>query len=370
MQGPAPHDSQHIAEAPRVRAALDPGAVDALLGDLRSAALALVAEAEAEEQREAELHGVDEELVVAQQAEGRSVYEPSAALASARSGLAARSARRHQQTARAFVAWWADAATVALVTAACQASPHEFRITAANPEVAMDEEGLAHLPPVSDRSRQLIELGAHMHDNGDGLREMVTDLAVRTGVRIGRDAYGQVTVYEDGMPEARRHRLWGDCWADHQVPALPTAEQLGILLMDAPGDVLVRLHAALDAIDATLVAKTRTERLADKSDPWTPDEMIEYETLCAEVSGLTRRLAEYAQVAMDSVPAVRTTARQRGERAERADGAGGGARALARTRTESGAGVAAARTPTESGAGASAGAGAVVGAVGMEQRVE
>lgn len=313
LQGPAPQDSQHTDDGPRVRAALSPDDVDALLDELGSAARALLAEAEAEERRMDELHDADERLMVTHREAGRSVYDPMAALASARAGLAAHSARQHEEVARAFVSWWADAATVALVTAACHASPHEFRMVAANPEVAMDDEGLAHLPKVADRSRQLIELGAHMHDNGDGLREMVIDLAVRTGVRIGRDAQGRVTVYEDGQPDARRHRLWGDRWADHRVPALPTSEQLTVLLPDAPEDVLARLHAAIAAIDATLVAKTRSERLADKSGPWTADEMIEYDTLCAQVDGLTRLLAEYAQAAADTVPAARALARRNGK---------------------------------------------------------
>ncbi|MBC3990834.1 hypothetical protein H8N00_18525, partial [Streptomyces sp. AC563] len=310
MQGPAPQDDQHPDAASDGRGALSPDAVDALLADLGSAARQVLAEAEAVEQRMEELTDADEETMVRDRAAGRSVYAPTSALASARARLSAHSALGHRETARAFVSWWADAATVALVTAACHAAPHEVRMVAANPEIAMDDEDLTHLPKISDHSRQLVELGAHMHDNGDGLYEMVADLAVRSGVRIGRDARGAVTVYEDGQPDARRHRLWGNRWADHQVPTLPTSEQLTVLLGGAPADVLARLHAALAAIDATLVAKAHAERLSDKDGPWTPAEMIEYDQLSAQVEGLTRQLAQYAQAAADCVPAARALARR------------------------------------------------------------
>ncbi|MFE6779848.1 hypothetical protein [Streptomyces sp. NPDC057702] len=312
MQGPAPQDDRRTEAATRAPGALSPRDVDALLAELASAAGQVLAESEAAERRMTELTDADEEWVERDRAAGRGVFAPAAALASVRSQLAARTASGHREAARAFVSWWADAATVALVTAACHAWPHEMRMVAANPMVAMDDDDLAQLPKISDHSRQLIELGAHMRDNGDGLREMVTDLAVRSGVRIGRDARGAVTVYEDGQPDARRHRLWGNRWADHQVPALPTSEQLDVLLGQAPGDVLAPLHAAIAAIDATLVAKAHAERLRAKSGPWTPAEMIEFDALSAQVDGLTRQLAHYARAATASVPAARALARRPG----------------------------------------------------------
>ncbi|MBB5934315.1 hypothetical protein [Streptomyces zagrosensis] len=305
MQGPAPHDTQRTDEAAGVCAAMSPEAVDNLLAELGTAAIQVLSEAEAVVRRKNELRDIDEDLIDRRHESGANPYAPDSALASVRARLAGRSAVLHGEAAREFVAWWADAATVALVTAACRASPHEYRMVAANPEVAMDDEGLAQLPEVPERSRQLIELGAHMHDNGDGLWEMVTDLATRCGMRIGQDADGEVSVYEDGFADSRRHRLWGDHWADHRVPALPTCEQLSWLLADAPPGVLVRLQTAIEAIDATLVAKTRAERLEAKNDPWTAEEIVEHSTLSGQVDGLTRLLADYAQAAAAGVPAAR-----------------------------------------------------------------
>jgi hypothetical protein len=158
----------------------------------------------------------------------------------------------------------------------------------------MTDDGLAVLPSVDEHTRQLVELGTFLgapqpgpvSDYDDGLAAVTADLAARTGLLVRRDETGDIRVLHDADPEARRRRLWGDFWLEHDIPALPEPNELGLLLDRAPGETADRLRSATQAVIQAAMAGLRISEMESNEAPWTPTEIDEYDQLSARLDRL------------------------------------------------------------------------------------
>ncbi|MFG2532569.1 hypothetical protein [Streptomyces sp. NPDC048516] len=178
----------------------------------------------------------------------------------------------------------------------------------------MPDDDLAVLPDVDEQTRTLLELGSFLGapqsgavpDNGDDLAAMTTNLAARSGLSIRRNDTGAIEVVDDVDPEARRRRLWGDCWLELGIPALPSpGSELDALLVRAPGEVADRLLNTSRAVVSAAMARLRLSELEDTGARWTPAEIDEYDQLSAQHDRLTQLLADYARAVTESLPDMR-----------------------------------------------------------------
>ncbi|MFE2159162.1 hypothetical protein ACFW9M_15280 [Streptomyces lydicus] len=288
--------------------------VDEALSALARCSAVLLKESDAEQQRMEELNELSE-TSIEQRAEGRgSPYDAECALLSVRLRLAIRCAKAHRDAAHEFVCWWVDAAVTAWKSAVHGTPLPYARLGAAAPDTLMLDDDLAVLPGVDEQTRKLLELGSFLgapqpgtgpgHD--DDLAAMTTDLAARSGLSIRQNGAGAAEVVDDGFPEARRRRLWGDCWLELGIPALPgPGGELDALLVHAPSETADRLLKASRAVVSAAMARLRLSELEDTEAPWTPAEVDEYDQLSAQHDRLTHLLAAYAQAVTESLPEMR-----------------------------------------------------------------
>lgn len=56
--------------------------------------------------------------------------------------------------------------------------------------------------------------------------------------------------------ESSRRRLWGDLWADHELPALPEVEQLrnALAVCGLPAEIIEDIRGVADAVEDALAA--------------------------------------------------------------------------------------------------------------------
>ena len=244
--------------------------------------------------------------------------DPRFAAASLRRDLGSRAAREHRAAARELVAWWADLATVAVVSVAVDRPLRPARAAAGDPTIGFTEDDLRQLPKVPEHSRKLAHLGARLastptgpHRPDDGLASGTADYAASVALRLDVSADGEFLVREDGSPQARRCRLWGNDWVDDQVPLLPGPDELADLLRGrgVPADTVTAVHDATAAVANALNAGRRARELAERDSPEAPltaAEAAECEALLDRADSITGLLARYAQTLTNSLPAVRT----------------------------------------------------------------
>ncbi|WP_030806611.1 hypothetical protein [Streptomyces sp. NRRL S-337] len=287
--------------------------IDEALSTLARCSAVLLKESQAEQQRVEELNERSE-TSIQQHAEGRgSPYDAEYALLSVRLRLAIQCAKAHRDAAHEFVCWWMDAAVTAW-NSAVHGTPMPYtRLGAAAPDTLMLDEDLAVLPRVDEQTRKLLELGSFLGapqpstapGTDDGLSTMITDLAACSGVSIQRSGTDAIEVVDDDDPEARRRRLWGDCWLELRIPTLPAGGELDALLGRAPRETADRLLNAARAVVSAAMASLRMSELEDTGTPWTPAEMDEYDQLSAQHDRLTQLLANYAQAVTESLADMR-----------------------------------------------------------------
>ncbi|MHC5903941.1 hypothetical protein ACVNF4_08540 [Streptomyces sp. S6] len=253
--------------------------VDEKLAAMQRAAGVLLREWEEAERRLTERSELSEARVRRAQRPGRaaSPFEAESVLESVRLKLAADSAKGYGDAVRDFVCWWVDAAGAAWQSAALGTPLSYTRWGAVTPHTVMFDDELALLPRAAEQARQLVELEDFLDPPIPGFNQ----------------------------PEERRRRLWGDLWAEHRIPLLPTTDELDLLLSHTPDAAAHRLRDALRAIIEAAMAKPRIDELEDKEGPWDPSESAEYDRLDALLDELTHRLADYARVLTDVLPEVR-----------------------------------------------------------------
>ncbi|MDF5752737.1 hypothetical protein [Spongiactinospora sp. TRM90649] len=239
--------------------------------------------------------------------------DPARALSSFRQEQALSAAHRHRAAAREFAAWWADVAASATVATLFGLRLHPVRAAAADPESWMSDENLRRLPAISRHERNLAELTLWLGRPapGDAGPAGGRRPAAELGLTFRAGADGRQVLAEDGRPEARRRRLWGRCWLDHQVPLLPETGELveSLTMRDVPRTTVSAIREASSALDAALAAKAGADRLSRQIDqrglPETPEQSAELESLWDHADRIPALLAAYARTLTDHLPAVR-----------------------------------------------------------------
>lgn len=169
--------------------------------------------------------------------------DPEHALMHAQWVQAADRSRGMGEMAREFAAWWADAATVAMLGTVNRMPVDAVRINAGDPSRTIMGEDL-------DRLMELLA--------GEGVLALQLDEAA----------------------SPRRHQLWGEVWTEHKVPRLPSWEELLDVLNDAGvrvdrmADVAQGLESVQNALEASKQAADEEER-ADHAAQLT-DLLVEY----------------------------------------------------------------------------------------------
>ncbi|MFD9562568.1 hypothetical protein [Streptomyces sp. NPDC059994] len=300
--------------------------MDEILAGLARCSTALIQEWQAIEQRAEELNA-HSESGIQRRIEGQEPpYSPESVALSVRLRLVGRCAKDSRDAAREFVCWWVDAAVTAWTAAVHELPVTRARLGAAAPDTVLADDDLAVLPAVDEKTWKLVELGAFLgdpqmapgSDDGD-TASAVADLAARSGLSLRRNAHGDVEVMENIDPEARRRRLWGECWLQLAIPVLPGPDDLDVLLAHAPSETGERLLSASRAVVRAVMATSRLSELEDIDAPWTQTQIDEYDQLSALHDEVTPLLANYARVVTDSLPAVRSARIDRGAQTGRAD---------------------------------------------------
>ncbi|TDD31212.1 hypothetical protein E1287_27225 [Actinomadura sp. KC06] len=248
---------------------------------------------------------------------------PRETLHSLQCRLAQDSARQHREAFRGLVAWWADAAMVAVLFSAHGQKPNAVRVAAGDPYSWMTTEDLEHLPPIPEHDRKLAELGVFLAGGpalpGDPHSD---DFAAKTqehfeslGLKIQTDPDGEPTLVEDGFPEARRRRLWGGAWQEHRMPLLVETTQLTEFLaqLGVPSETVDAISKVSTAVEAVRETKIRIAKLEAQLQ----DEELSGEAEKAAITEIDQslsvsdvtddRLIEYAQTLTASLPVIRAS---------------------------------------------------------------
>ncbi|XVQ06903.1 hypothetical protein ACQP1W_30195 [Spirillospora sp. CA-255316] len=300
---------------------------DQVLADLDEAVEALRAEYTAVASLAERLDEEEERLLERRAAEtsasAHATPRPQRTLLSLRRRLAEAAAREHREAFRALVAWWADAAMVAVLFTAKGRRPDPVRVAAADPYSLMSAEDLEHLPAIPESGRQLAELALFMA-SGPALHGDPPDFVTQAhehikslGLTVKAGPDGEPTLVEDGWPEARRRRLWGAVWQDHRMPLLPTTAQLVDALTRrgiATGTVNA-IREVSSAVETELAAKMRIAELERQLNEGELDDdaekAAEDEILAAldQTEKTEKLVIAYARTLTESLPAVRAACR-------------------------------------------------------------
>jgi len=293
-------------------------AIKETLAELAAVTEEVIAQAEAADARMEELSAASEALLEQRVANGVPMCrpDPQRAIATLRDTLAVRAAREYREAAREFAAWWADLAALAVLAAVTGRTVHPARAAAADPTTLFQKEDLQHLPEVPEATRELARMAAMMaatplgpRQADDDMAELAADYAARAGLRFGRGDDGQVVAKQDGTPEARRCRLWGEAWTEARVPALPAADELAELLAGygAPAQTVTAVREAAGAVEDAVTALLRVREIesGDSADEAASAEQAEdIECLWGRTERLTELLAQYARILTGSLPVL------------------------------------------------------------------
>ncbi|WP_345568564.1 hypothetical protein [Nonomuraea rosea] len=282
-------------------------AIDRLLSDLAEVCRqACAAQAEAERLRD--------ELSAANEWDGERAglrVDPRRALTNERTLLAENVADEHYRIAQRLTAWWVDAAICAAVSVVCGTPLTVARAVAADPSLCMESEELAFLPPIADEDWQLARLAVDMDEalppgqRPDGWTAVGGyEFAAQVGLSVRRDSAEGPVLVENGVPEARRRRLWGQTWMAYQMPPLPeTGGFLEALTgIGAPPAVTAAITQASDAVDAALKARVRAIELENEHSDTDSEEADELWRHYDRLPGL---LIGYAHTLTAHLPALR-----------------------------------------------------------------
>ncbi len=136
------------------------------------------------------------------------------------------------------------------------------------------------------------------------------EIAELSGMTLRSSADGEPEVVNDVFPESRRRRIWGGRWIHHQLPALPTADELTTLLTDhdAPPDVVAEIRAASIPVDDI----TAAELTIDPDPDGTAHRQFDsdqHEHLQARAEHAPEVLAHYARTFTTHLPSLRGRSR-------------------------------------------------------------
>lgn len=268
-----------------------------------------------------------EERAAARTVSAAAMPGPRWSVLSLRRELAVESARQHREVFRGLVAWWADAAMIAVLFAAHGRKPNAVRVAAGDPYAWMALEDLKHLPPILERDRDFAELSLSFAggpalpgeprpaDFAAKMQDHIESLGLT--VRTGPD--GEPALAEDGRSEARRRRLWGRDWQEHRMPLLvDTAEftelltQLGVPVQTV--HAISQVSTAVEALRETKIriaglnAKLEHEELSEDAEEAAYAELDQW---LIQPDVTDDRLIEYAQTLTASLPVIRASRSER-----------------------------------------------------------
>jgi hypothetical protein len=300
--------------------------IDDLLAALAGTAGELIIETEAADRALVEWQDRGERYLEQRSAGAPWRLDPAEAVASVREELAYASAMELRRVSREWVAWWAYAATCAVLAASAGVPVTEARMVAVAPCPSLAGHGASCLPEPPEDIVQLVELSACTASapspgggpDGPDMLRRAQDLAARYGLRLDRSAEGEWAVERDLTVESHRNSLWGAAWADYQLPLVPDVDQLTTLLTqrDVPPPVVAEVRGAVVAVDELLDAASRLselpsldEQFEEEEPPELPLSDEEIETLYTRLDPATSVLADYAATLTRHLPAIRTAAR-------------------------------------------------------------
>lgn len=239
-----------------------------LAGELRAQQAAADRELDAVE-------AAEEVLLIAGAGLGRAVEVAGLV---ARREVALATMRELHRARRAVVAWRADLAVYAALTALRPEPVLTARAHAADPGRFYGPDQLAALPPVDDHARAAADHALRLANTGTGpagadLSELALDAVQRLGLHPRERGDGTFELVQDGDSDSRRRRLWGDVWTDHQLPDLPDRRWLVLQLLGAGVDrpTIIAVRTTNNAADQLRVAADRLDAL-DLHDPAAEDE--------------------------------------------------------------------------------------------------
>lgn len=246
--------------------------------------------------------------------------DPLESLGARQTLLAEETAEKLEDAVAVFAAWYADVAACAVVAQLVGARLTPVRVAAADPYTHMDEHQLSLLPAIPEADRELAELAVWMDESLADVRladRGLTpvggrDFAAEIGLTVRRTLDGRSVLVQDGWTEARRRRLWGRMWLDHQMPLLPPTGELVRALNEAgaePGTVEA-IREASRAVDAALGAKIRAHDLNTRMEEEGLTDNIpaldaEAVLLWRQADELPHLLIAYARALTDHLPRLR-----------------------------------------------------------------
>ncbi|MFD1540713.1 hypothetical protein [Nonomuraea guangzhouensis] len=136
--------------------------------------------------------------------------------------------------------------------------------------------------------------------------------AAELGLTLRCDPEGNPLLVEDGTPEARRQRLWGQMWRGHRMPLLPETADLvqALTAAGAAPPMVDNVRYASNAVEAAIAAK---ERAWDLSDQWdgsrSAEETAMVDSLWRQADELPHLLTAYARVLTTYLPTLRALRR-------------------------------------------------------------
>ncbi|WP_433358593.1 hypothetical protein [Streptosporangium sp. CA-115845] len=302
------------------RQAMSDEAIDQALRALAQAAEYLLAEHAAAVRLQEELSQKGERRLEQLKAQGQTsgalILDPQESLRAQREFIAEQVADQHERAVALFVSWWADVVACAAVAVLAGVPLRPARVVAADPHTRMRAEDLAALAPIPNNQCELAEgMDGDPPGGGDAPGSAMVgrgDFAAELGLRITRTAEGEPMLAEDEWPEARRRRLWGRAWLDHQMPLLPTTAELLRVMTEVgtPGETVTAIFDAAHAVDMALAAKIHCRALDRQLEKAEEPEAVD--RLDAEFSvwgragdELPAALAAYARVLADHLPVLR-----------------------------------------------------------------
>ena len=286
--------------------------VDRYLRELGETVMALHSEHRAAEARYERWNDEAERLITCG-TEATAGSEPAFSLVAERRDLAIAVAAEHRRAARRAAAWWADAAASAVAAALDGRRPDPARLAAGDPHLVMDDDVLARLPHVSTHERALADLTLSMaaaSQPGDpaGFVDEAYAYIRSLGLRVGEGPGSEPTLQEDGMPEARRCRLWGQAWTKFDLPMPGDSGELVRALAEhgCDAEIVDAIREAASGLDLALGAAVKIAELEQRDDQaaW-----AEVEALEGRVGDVDEILMAYARTMMESLSAIRTAGR-------------------------------------------------------------
>ncbi|MFI7143868.1 hypothetical protein ACIBO2_03065 [Nonomuraea sp. NPDC050022] len=241
---------------------------------------------------------------------GGTRLEPLVSLIVQRVLLAESMVDEHEEAAQKFIAWWVDLAVCAVMALLTGVPLTRGRAAAGDPSSCMCPAELACLPPIPEDDRKLAELAGSMDQcwTPEGIPVGGKAFAAELGLILQRDAEGNPMLVEDGTPEGRRQRLWGEMWRKHRMPLLPETDDL-VQALTAAGvapPMVDNVRFASGAVEIAVAAKERAWELSDEWDgAQSSEESDLVDSLWKQADELPHLLAAYARVLTALLPTLR-----------------------------------------------------------------